>query len=145
MATVVVCSMATLTPTTLVSPSIMSESSLLESNVSLRFVPRHSGRLSRKGTDNAELLAVVSRKAMVVGSKRGDAFSPNAPSDTVAYSGRVPVRVRGLVGRGDHIVPSGLEDGTGVSCFQASTRLENPCTYAVVNVVDIHVVQNNAF
>ena len=82
---------------------------------------------------------------MVEGSKRGDAFSPNAPSDTVAYSGRVPVRVRGLVGRGDHIVPSGLEDGTGVSCFQASTRLENPCTYAVVNVVDIHVVQNNAF
>lgn len=64
------------------------------------------------------MLAVVTRKAMIEGSKRGDP-SRSSASDTVAYAGRVPVRVRGPVKEGDHIVPSGNQDGTGVSRFAA--------------------------
>eukprot|EP01043_Picozoa_sp_COSAG02_P050812 COSAG02_NODE_5271_length_4480_cov_42.859849_3_plen_59_part_00 len=53
---------------------------------------------------------------MVEGSKLEEAAG-SRPGDTVAYAGRVPVRVRGPVRHGDHIEPSGLDDGTGVSCF----------------------------
>ena len=35
--------------------------------------------------------------------------------DMIAYSGRVPVRVRGRVVAGDLIGASGLEDGTGIA------------------------------
>ena len=74
------------------------------------------------------MLGVVSRKALVTGSMRDVASSSNA-GDTVAYAGRVPVRVRGPVQLGDYIVASGLEDGTGVSIFEASACLENPSTF----------------
>jgi len=33
----------------------------------------------------------------------------------VAFTGQVPARVRGKVQAGDYIVPSGLNDGTGVA------------------------------
>lgn len=60
-------------------------------------------------TEGADVLAVVSRKAMVEGSTPAD----TSRYDTLAYAGRVPVRVRGPVHCGDRITPSGLEDGTG--------------------------------
>lgn len=89
-------------------------------DAALRTSRCHSGQLSRKGTADTSVLAVVSRKAMIEGSKRDDATGSRA-GDTVAYAGRVPVRVRGPVRQGDHIVPSGLDDGTGVSYFDTPT------------------------
>lgn len=56
------------------------------------------------------MLAVVTRKAMVEGSSPAD----TRRHEKLAYTGRVPVRVRGPVRCGDHIVPSGLHDGTGI-------------------------------
>lgn len=70
------------------------------------------GRLSRRGTATAQMLGVVSNKAMLEGSaaKPGD----NRQHRSVAYAGRVPVNVRGLCQPGDRITFSGLEDGTGI-------------------------------
>eukprot|EP01043_Picozoa_sp_COSAG02_P052546 COSAG02_NODE_5679_length_4134_cov_1.968773_2_plen_793_part_00 len=70
------------------------------------------GRLSRRWTATAQLLGVVSKKAMLEGSAvpPGD----NRQCRAVAYAGRVPVNVRGPCKPGDHITFSGLEDGTGI-------------------------------
>eukprot|EP01048_Picozoa_sp_COSAG05_P009718 COSAG05_NODE_813_length_7167_cov_7.376627_6_plen_645_part_00 len=60
-------------------------------------------------------VGVVSRKAMVEGSI--PAVSPGAAlpaGDTVAYAGRVPVRIRGPIRCGERVACSGLCDGTGV-------------------------------
>ena len=35
--------------------------------------------------------------------------------EIVAFMGQIPVRVRGAVNKGDYIIPSGLNDGTGVA------------------------------
>jgi len=70
----------------------------------------HSGRASMR-TCGAQHVSAITARAIVVGNDRG----PDAlPSASVAFMGQVPVRVRGPVRAGDCIVPSGLEDGTGV-------------------------------
>jgi hypothetical protein len=33
----------------------------------------------------------------------------------IAFLGQVPIKVRGQVGAGDYIIPSGAEDGTGIA------------------------------
>ena len=62
------------------------------------------------------MLAVVTRKAMVEGSIPKDTWR----HETLAYAGRVPVRVRGPVCCGDRIIPSGLHDGTGMRAAGSS-------------------------
>ena len=68
------------------------------------------GKLSRY-TCNSNMAGVISRKAMVEGSVPAPGMRAGS-FDTIAYAGRVPVRVVGPVCRGDHITPSGLENGT---------------------------------
>ena len=70
-----------------------------------------AGQLTRI-TKNADMLGVINRKAMVAGSQPDDEERDNY--DTVAYVGRVPVRVIGAAAGGDCVGPSGREDGTAV-------------------------------
>ena len=70
-----------------------------------------SGELTRI-TQDAHMLGVITRKAMVAGSQPED--EERDQYDTVAYVGRVPVKVRGPAKSGDRIGPSGRNDGTGV-------------------------------
>ncbi len=68
-------------------------------------------------TNGAKQLGIISRKAIVQGSEPkavGQASSGRC-WDTVAYCGRVPVKVIGSVRAGDILVPSGLGDGTAVA------------------------------
>ena len=71
-----------------------------------------NGELSRT-TKGADMLGVITRKAMVAGSQPQD--DERDQYDTVAYVGRVPVRVTGVVNSGDRIGPSGKDDGTAVA------------------------------
>jgi hypothetical protein len=64
-------------------------------------------------TANADMVAVVSRRAMCVGSFPGKVKA--AEGDIVAYLGQVPVRVRGPVASGETLVPSPTADGTAVA------------------------------
>lgn len=71
----------------------------------------HEGQISRKTADADRLLVVSARPAVAGNAPRSD------PSghETVAFTGQVPVRVRGTVETGDVIVPSGENDGTAVA------------------------------
>jgi hypothetical protein len=71
------------------------------------------GLLSLRAAATAPMLGVVTRKAMVSGSARGNRPSNGHEEDTIAYIGRVPVRVVGAVRVGDKITASGRNDGTG--------------------------------
>lgn len=66
-----------------------------------------------RNTKGALQLGVISRRMIVAGSR--PAVSQLCKYDTVAYSGRVPVRLRGSFSSGDCVVPSGLFDGTAVA------------------------------
>jgi hypothetical protein len=70
------------------------------------------GRVTRR-TSEAEHLLVVTDRAIVVGNHAAN--QDHQPAQTVALVGQVPTRVRGAVQAGDYIVPSGLNDGTGVA------------------------------
>ena len=84
------------------------------------------GAITKK-TRGADIVGVVSRRAAVAGS------APPAAErwkyDTVAYTGRVPVKLHGSAMYGDVVGPSGLQDGT-VSVV-ASSWIGNafPCCY----------------
>eukprot|EP01047_Picozoa_sp_COSAG01_P050715 COSAG01_NODE_5155_length_4447_cov_8.318767_2_plen_1089_part_00 len=77
------------------------------------------GELSRK-TNGADMTGVITRKPMVAGSM------PRAVDmheyDTVAYVGRVPVRVRGPAKSGAHLGASGYEDGTAAALTPGSSE-----------------------
>ena len=64
-------------------------------------------------TDRADVVGVVSRRAMCVGSFPGKEKA--LQGDIVAYLGQVPVRVRGPVSSGDLLVPSGLHNGLAIA------------------------------
>ena len=63
-------------------------------------------------TRGASQLGVISRRAIMTGSFPG--VDAQTEFDTVAYCGRVPVKVIGGAQVGDYLVPSGREDGTAV-------------------------------
>lgn len=82
-----------------------------------------AGLLTRR-THGLRQVAVISRVAMVEGSVPDP--SEIESFDMVAYTGHVPVKLRGACKPGGLIVPSGLEDGTAVaysSCFAPTVRL----------------------
>ena len=90
-----------------------------------KFVALRNGQVTLN-THHADMLGVVSNKAMIEGS---------APQDqrrhvTIAYVGRVPVRVRGEVTCGDLITASGRNDGTGMR----ATGLHLPTVGRVVTL-----------
>ena len=70
------------------------------------------GKISLKTVD-ADMVAVISRRALCVGSFPGP--DKAVQGDIVAYLGRVPVRVRGQVASGDTLVPSARHDGTAIA------------------------------
>ena len=72
----------------------------------------HPAGLSRK-TAGAAVVGVVSHRAIVKGGLPQP--SEAAAFETVAYVGRVPIRVRGAVQAGDALTPSGDDDGLAVA------------------------------
>jgi hypothetical protein len=71
-----------------------------------------SGKISLR-TESADMVAVVSRRALCVGSFPGPEQAKQG--DIIAYLGRVPVRVREHVVSGETLVPSRMHDGTAVA------------------------------
>jgi hypothetical protein len=67
-------------------------------------------------TGGAKQLGIISRKAVVQGSEPKTTGESNIHCswDTVAYCGRVPVKLIGSARAGDILVPSGYNDGTAV-------------------------------
>lgn len=65
-------------------------------------------------TKGMRQLGVISRQAIVAGSVP-DGSADLSGYDTVAYLGRVPVKVRGSAAKHDFLVPSGKDDGTAVA------------------------------
>ena len=72
----------------------------------------HAGRISRR-TAGADHLAVITARPAVAGNLPDPEVADQY--EDVALLGQVPVKVRGSVGAGDAIVPSGREDGTAVA------------------------------
>jgi hypothetical protein len=70
------------------------------------------GQVTR-ATRGADQVLVVSSGPIVLGNDPGDEEA--GAYEKVAFLGQVRVRVRGPVAAGDLIVPSGLEDGTGIA------------------------------
>jgi hypothetical protein len=87
-----------------------------------------------RDTGSARQLGVISRRAIVEGSMP-DSKYPRSDFDTIAYCGRVPVKVIGSVRAGDLLAPSGGNDGTAVAVAgfsaikvgRAETDKQDPC------------------
>ncbi|WP_199316386.1 hypothetical protein [Tolypothrix sp. FACHB-123] len=84
------------------------------------------GRVT-KVTENAHHVMVITDRPIVLG---------NAPEksekhlyEKVSFLGQVPIKVRGKVSAGDCIIPSGLNDGTGVALSRHEMSL---ATYAQI-------------
>ncbi len=75
-------------------------------------VSADGGKIS-KNTNTAEKLMVISASPIVLGNMP-DTEEINK-FDKVAFMGQVPVKVCGEVNCGDFIIPSGLNDGTGLA------------------------------
>jgi hypothetical protein len=73
----------------------------------------HQLYISRR-THNALAVGVITRRAAVAGSAPSQSQDREL-FDTVAYIGRVPIKVRGDVTAGQMLMPSGYEDGTAVA------------------------------
>ena len=74
----------------------------------------HSCGLSRV-TAGASVVGVISHQAIVKGGMPTGGGEKSACYDSVAYIGRLPMRVRGVVRTGDALVPSGRNDGVAVA------------------------------
>ena len=75
----------------------------------------HAAGVSRV-TSGASVVGVVSHQAIVKGGMPTD----SGEYESVAYVGRLPMRVRGGVRVGDALVPSGLNDGVAVAATVSS-------------------------
>jgi hypothetical protein len=80
------------------------------------------GKIS-KNTEGAERIMVISRKPIVLGNMP----QPNKEQDyeKVAFMGQVPVKVFGIVNIGDYILPSGKNDGIGISISPSNLTTEH--------------------
>ena len=76
-------------------------------------VGMHKGRVSRQ-VEGAAMVAIVTHKAVVVGSVPSAANGQREPGVEVAYCGRVPVRAEGTIRDGDVLYSSGRGDGLAV-------------------------------
>lgn len=65
-------------------------------------------------TAGASVVGVISHQAIVKGGMPTDGSENNMDYESVAYVGRLPMRVRGAVRTGDALTPSGLDDGVAV-------------------------------
>ncbi|MDC2982297.1 hypothetical protein OAZ21_02880, partial [Bacteroidota bacterium] len=76
-----------------------------------QIVGSNSGKISLN-TEESSQLFVVSTNPGVLGNMPDD--NELWKYEKVAFMGQVPTMVRGLVNAGDFIIPSGLNDGTGI-------------------------------
>lgn len=96
------------------------------------------GEITRS-TIGAAMLGIISRKAVVEGSHPGfDDEESASRYDTVAYCGRVPVKLRGNAKSGDLVVPSGLNDGTAVAVRANGSSMLPPDARVVAIVEKAH-------
>lgn len=72
----------------------------------------YAGKIT-KYTEAAPKLMVISTKPAVLGNMPME--GEEGLYEKVAFMGQIPVKVRGVVRLGDYIIPSGLNDGTGVA------------------------------
>ncbi|MCB1127519.1 MAG: hypothetical protein KDM81_13585, partial [Verrucomicrobiae bacterium] len=79
----------------------------------------HGGRIARDTTD-ADQLLVVSYKPIVLGNM--PPVTHREQHEMVAFMGQVPVKVEGVVRRGDFILASGHGDGRGRAVAPASLQ-----------------------
>jgi hypothetical protein len=66
-----------------------------------------------KNTQNAQQYMVISTKPAILGNMPMD--GNEKAYEKVAFMGQIPVKVRGVAVSGDYILPSGLNDGTGIA------------------------------
>jgi hypothetical protein len=66
-----------------------------------------------KSTEGAQQILAVSRSPIVLGNMPAEGEEHRY--EKVSFLGQVPVKVLGIVKQGDYIIPSGLEDGTGMA------------------------------
>jgi hypothetical protein len=80
------------------------------------------GKITKR-TKGAHHLAAITRRPVVVGNvpRRDEEHL----YDEVALVGQVSIKVRGAVNAGDFIVPSGLNDGSGVAISPEAMTLSN--------------------
>ena len=62
-------------------------------------------------TSNADHVLVVSMSPIILGNVPQD--QPESHFEKIAFLGQVPIRINGPVKKGDYILPSGENDGTG--------------------------------
>ncbi|MDO5975884.1 hypothetical protein [Flavivirga jejuensis] len=81
----------------------------------------NGGKIS-KYTMNSQHYMVVSTKPAILGNMpmQGN----EALYEKVAFMGQIPVKVRGIVLQGDYIIPSGLNDGTGIGVSPQKIKAE---------------------
>lgn len=72
----------------------------------------NGGKIS-KYTTGAQQFMVISTKPAVLGNM--PPAGQESAYEKVAFMGQIPVKVRGIVFTGDYILPSGLNDGTGIA------------------------------
>lgn len=77
-------------------------------------------------TANASRVLVVSDDTAVCGNSPGSTPADRDDYETVAFTGQVPVKVRGPVDEGDLVVPSGEDDGTATAIDPAAWRPGTP-------------------
>ena len=82
----------------------------------------HGGRIS-KVTENAQKIMVISTGPVVLGNMPPE--DEEYLYEPVAFMGQVLVRVNGPVSTGDYILPSGLEDGTGIAVSPAQMTAQD--------------------
>ena len=79
------------------------------------------GKIS-KLTKNADQIMSVSISPIILGNMpKGD---DKSNYEKVAFKGQVPIKVWGKVSRGDYIIPSGFEDGTGIAVSPSLVTLD---------------------
>ncbi len=83
-----------------------------EKLVSGDIVGVYNGKIT-KYTKDAQQLFVISTKPAVLGNT--PEIGKEVYFDKVAFMGQIPFKVRGLVIPGDYILPSGLNDGSGIA------------------------------
>ena len=82
----------------------------------------HGGRISKK-TEGADQILAISLAPIVLGNMPPVGEESNY--EKVGFMGQVPVVVKGTVERGDYILASGLEDGTGIAISPDDIELKH--------------------
>jgi|GEM_PF-293691 len=81
----------------------------------------YSGKIS-KYTQNARQFLVISTKPAMLGNMPTE--GQEYLYEKVAFMGQIPVKVKGIVFAGDYILPSGLNDGTGIAVSPEEIKAE---------------------